>query len=170
MFCNKCGNEIKEGDKFCNKCGNKVEQEIKENNNENSLNNTVKFTPKDKFLVSIFLIICIAVIGGGIYFLYWVFFGSKIEQQEEKIERDILSALNQDGDSYTNKSTFTKEDFIKEEVVESDYRPIYKVDISNGDTLYIGLIYPNGKDNAMEYFCIGTSLDTVEKSINEYQR
>ena len=96
------------------------------------------------------------------------FFGSKIEQQEEKIKRDILSALNQDGDSYTNKSTFTKEDFTKEEAVESDYRPIYKVDISNGDTLYIGLIYPNGKDKAMEYFCIGTSLDRVEKSINEY--
>ena len=52
--------------------------------------------------------------------------------------------------------------------MESDYRPIYKVDISNGDTLYIGLIYPNGKDTAMEYFCIGTSLDRVEKSINEY--
>ena len=63
---------------------------------------------------------------------------------------------------------FTKEDFTKEEAVESDYRPIYKVDISNGDTLYIGLIYPNGKDKAMEYFCIGTSLDRVEKSINEY--
>ena len=24
MFCNKCGNEIKEGEKFCSKCGNKV--------------------------------------------------------------------------------------------------------------------------------------------------
>lgn len=25
MFCNKCGNEIKEGEKFCNKCGEKQE-------------------------------------------------------------------------------------------------------------------------------------------------
>lgn len=138
-----------------------------ENGNENNNN---QITLKDRILALIVVIICIAVIIGLIYFFYWLFFGSKIEQQEEKIERDILSALNQDGDSYTNKSTFTKEDFTKEEVVESDYRPIYKVDISNGDTLYIGLIYPNGKDKAMEYFCIGTSLDRVEKSINEYQR
>lgn len=27
MFCNKCGNEIKEGEKFCAKCGNKVRNE-----------------------------------------------------------------------------------------------------------------------------------------------
>lgn len=133
-----------------------------ENSNENNNN---QITLKDRILALIFVIICIAVIIGTIY---WLFFGSKIEQQEEKIERDILSALNQDGDSYTNKSTFTKEDFTKEEVVESDYRPIYKVDISNGDTLYIGLIYPNGKEKSLEYFCIGTSLDRVEKSINEY--
>lgn len=133
-----------------------------ENSNENNNN---QITLKDRILALIFVIICIAVIIGTIY---WLFFGSKIEQQEEKIKREILSALNQDGDSYTNKSTFTKEDFTKEEAVESDYRPIYKVDISNGDTLYIGLIYPNGKDKAMEYFCIGTSLDRVEKSINEY--
>lgn len=25
MFCNKCGNEIKDGDVFCSKCGNKIE-------------------------------------------------------------------------------------------------------------------------------------------------
>lgn len=137
-----------------------------ENSNENNNNNNI--TLKDRISTLIVEIICIAVIIGLIYFLYWLFFGRNIEQQEEKIERDILSALNQDGDSYTNKSTFTKEDFTKEEVVESDYRPIYKVDISNGDTLYIGLIYPNGKEKSLEYFCIGTSLDRVEKSINEY--
>ena len=28
MFCNKCGNEIKEGDKFCSKCGNEVKEKI----------------------------------------------------------------------------------------------------------------------------------------------
>lgn len=26
MYCNKCGNEIKEGEKFCGKCGNKVKE------------------------------------------------------------------------------------------------------------------------------------------------
>lgn len=26
MFCNKCGNEIKEGEKFCGKCGNKIKK------------------------------------------------------------------------------------------------------------------------------------------------
>lgn len=25
MFCNKCGNEVKDGEKFCNKCGEKLE-------------------------------------------------------------------------------------------------------------------------------------------------
>ena len=27
MYCEKCGNEIKEGEKFCAKCGNNLEQE-----------------------------------------------------------------------------------------------------------------------------------------------
>lgn len=28
MFCNKCGNKLKEGDLFCNKCGNKTESSM----------------------------------------------------------------------------------------------------------------------------------------------
>lgn len=32
MYCNKCGNELKEDDLFCNKCGNKIEQESDTNN------------------------------------------------------------------------------------------------------------------------------------------
>ncbi|MCI9177006.1 MAG: zinc ribbon domain-containing protein [Clostridia bacterium] len=28
MFCNKCGNEVKEGEKFCNKCGEKIEETV----------------------------------------------------------------------------------------------------------------------------------------------
>ncbi len=33
MYCEKCGNEIKEGEKFCAKCGNNLEQEeIKKEN------------------------------------------------------------------------------------------------------------------------------------------
>jgi len=32
MFCNKCGNKIKEGSSFCNKCGSivKKEEEVKQ--------------------------------------------------------------------------------------------------------------------------------------------
>ena len=31
MFCNKCGNEIKEGEKFCGKCGNKIKKAKRKN-------------------------------------------------------------------------------------------------------------------------------------------
>ena len=32
MFCENCGNEIKEGEKFCGKCGKSIEQgEVKNN-------------------------------------------------------------------------------------------------------------------------------------------
>lgn len=38
MFCEKCGNEIKEGEQFCSKCGTKVDLE-KENSNNNFIKN-----------------------------------------------------------------------------------------------------------------------------------
>ncbi len=31
MFCSKCGNEIKKGDKYCGKCGNKINDDLKRN-------------------------------------------------------------------------------------------------------------------------------------------
>lgn len=35
MFCEKCGNEIKEGEKFCGKCGKNIEQEEVKNDISN---------------------------------------------------------------------------------------------------------------------------------------
>ena len=59
MFCNKCGNEIKEGDKFCSKCGN----EVKEKNNKHRSSKKEKII----FIVGmlIFIIIIIIYIIGG---------------------------------------------------------------------------------------------------------
>ena len=49
MFCNKCGNEISEGEKFCRKCGAEAVDTNKEtiNNNYNSSNENNK-KPKIK--------------------------------------------------------------------------------------------------------------------------
>lgn len=40
MYCEKCGNELKEGEKFCAKCGASFEQE--ETRKENTTENTVE--------------------------------------------------------------------------------------------------------------------------------
>lgn len=39
MYCNQCGNEIKEGEVFCPKCGNSINQE-QQVNNENQFNSS----------------------------------------------------------------------------------------------------------------------------------
>lgn len=50
MKCNKCGNELNEGDLFCNKCGNKVgEDNIIEVNTEEKQNNTTEQATSEEY-------------------------------------------------------------------------------------------------------------------------
>ncbi len=128
-------------------------------------NNAIIKNPLIALLVS-----CI-IFGGIMYGIFhWVDISTQKDKEqriEEKCMRHILSALNQNGYKYTNKTTFTENDFTAEEVVKSDYKPIYKVNISNGDVLYIGFVYPTGKGNTFEVFCINANLDRVKNSINQ---
>ena len=48
MYCEKCGNELKEGEKFCAKCGASFEQENKkENVTENTVERTKNYIEKN---------------------------------------------------------------------------------------------------------------------------
>lgn len=60
MYCRKCGNEIKDGEKFCGKCGQEVNEEIK-NTSSNKKKNNVWTT----ITVIIAVIVAIAVIQIG---------------------------------------------------------------------------------------------------------
>lgn len=65
MYCEKCGNEINDGDTFCSKCGNKIE-DIK-NRQENKEQNRKKSSKINKkmicVIVGIIIVIIIAVVG-----------------------------------------------------------------------------------------------------------
>lgn len=116
-------------------------------------------------------IIATIIVGIGIYAIFHYFYVTEPKKQEqESATSNILSVLNQSGYEYTNKSTFTKEDFTAEEVEKSDYKPIYKVKISNGDILYVCLIYPNGNKGGYrthEKFIISKDLNRLKNSINQ---
>lgn len=113
------------------------------------------------------LVLIIIVLAGTFYYVFVII---PKQGEEESTTTNILSALNQSGYEYTNKSTFTEEDFTIEEVEKSDYKPIYKVNISNGDTLYICLIYANGNKGGYktnDRFIISKNLDRLKNSINQ---
>ena len=82
MFCNKCGNEIKEGDKFCSKCGNEVEniQELKNKSNNKEAIPQGSFRTHFSFGILLTYTIVAFLVGGVIsifirsYFIYKYFF------------------------------------------------------------------------------------------------
>lgn len=69
MYCDKCGNEIKEGEEFCNKCGNSIENEKKEevsNSNQHS-NNSENILKSKKVLILSIIVFIISGIGSSIF-------------------------------------------------------------------------------------------------------
>jgi len=73
MFCNKCGNEIKEGEKFCSKCGNKIKElEIK------NLNIWQRI-----ILIMISIVIIMFIIS------YVVYLVNHTQGNESKIEKNV---------------------------------------------------------------------------------
>lgn len=76
MFCNKCGNEIKEGEKFCSKCGNKIKElEIK------NLNIWQRI-----ILIMISIVIIMFIIS---YVVYLVNSNNHTQGNESKIEKNV---------------------------------------------------------------------------------
>lgn len=71
-FCNKCGNELKEGVKFCSKCGNEISN-VQSNNtvakNINDLKSTEPKKNKKALLIILGLILLIAVVILIVFFM-----------------------------------------------------------------------------------------------------
>ena len=65
MFCNKCGNEIKEGELFCPKCGNKIGEEDTQNKNTEQ-EHRKKTNKKLTIILVVIIVLCViacAVLG-----------------------------------------------------------------------------------------------------------
>lgn len=109
-------------------------------------------------------IVAFIVLFGGI--MFWVFVIAPNQEKQSSRESNIVMALNEKGSKYIDKYTFTTEDFKAEEVIKSDYKPVYKLSFTNGDVLYIGLVIPSGK-SFVDSYSIGYTLEQVQKSINQ---
>ena len=69
MFCNKCGNEIKEGELFCPKCGNKIEEEGTQNKNTEQ-EHRKKTNKKLTIILIVIIVLCvIACVALGVFLL-----------------------------------------------------------------------------------------------------
>lgn len=70
MFCNECGNKIKENAKFCNKCGRTVHNnKLSYNSNLNHSESLLKNKKKNKNIIIVpIIILTIGVIGIGGYY------------------------------------------------------------------------------------------------------
>lgn len=61
MFCNKCGNELKENTKFCSKCGNPIINDVKQVINEDSKQSSLIRNNKIIITISIIVILVISL-------------------------------------------------------------------------------------------------------------
>lgn len=109
------------------------------------------------------IIITIIIFGGVIW---WFNNDNKSVQNKTHISY-ITRVLNEKGSTYTDKYTFTEEDIKVDTIVESEYKPIYKVTINNGDILYVGFLIPNGKNHSYDAYSIGYTLEQVQNSLNQ---
>ncbi|MEE0866070.1 MAG: zinc ribbon domain-containing protein [Clostridia bacterium] len=101
MKCNKCGNELKDGDLFCGNCGNKIILK-KENENNNKISIDIK---------SIIIIIIII----GVLILVVKFISSSNDRTVSKTNADAGRLYNEyvnQGNNYS-KETITTEKFNK---------------------------------------------------------
>ncbi len=90
MFCSKCGNELKEGEKFCSKCGksaNHIEKDKKSN----------KFNKKIIFVV-LGIIVIVAIIGTVI------FISSKSRNNENSNIEQTVNNIQQNNNKEANKN------------------------------------------------------------------
>lgn len=91
MFCNKCGNEIKEGEKFCSKCGNKIKK-------------------RKKIIISIGIILLVILICGILYI------GITVNKQFNKINNNTNSEIqvnNINSNGNGNENNLKVEDLVK---------------------------------------------------------
>ncbi len=89
MFCNKCGNEIKEGEKFCSKCGNKIKK-------------------RKNIIISIGIILLVILICGILYI------GITVNKQFNKINNNTNSEIQVNNiNSNGNENNLKVEDLVK---------------------------------------------------------
>lgn len=112
---------------------------------------------KDQFIGTIIGIILFGAV------MYWVFVISPSNTKKEERMRSIADSLSQS--TYTQMTSYTVDDFKAEEVVKSDYKPIYKVTTKKGEVFYVGLIIPDGK-YGVDSHVIGQNLTRVQESMN----
>lgn len=157
QYCSNCGNEIKQGSAFCAKCGNKLEVISNSSNITTDNVQAEAQIAQSKYTFLSILVRCIIFLG----IMYWVFVGIPNKVHNDSIPGIIQNALSQE-----LNIVLTEDNFTFSEIIKSDYRPGYKVNIDGIGVVYVGLIFPNGKNGVSRSFIISEDLDTLKKALN----
>lgn len=117
MFCERCGSEVKEGEKFCSSCGNQLEQSEKK---------TVKV--KFSFLIAL-IVVCVLL---GVIILCKPqkvqipnLIGMTVEQAEEEMNKIGLKSRLRVTSCGSKKEKIQKQEGPKGQVSKGDYINIY---------------------------------------------
>lgn len=118
MFCNKCGNEIKNNQQYCNKCGNRINYDRQTNHNENSYyvtNDSTNYNRTDKSngkkinilipIVSVAGLIVILVFGMVCYIICNNWKNNYFFDNEKPITQSKQTPNNQNNSPINNQSS-----------------------------------------------------------------
>lgn len=160
MKCEKCGNEMLNGDKFCGKCGTKVQEKVVTENDKTS-SRKIKIKFNNKIVIITIVILLVVGIGGTIYYNNTVIndkyltedYKKRFSSQFDNIEVEALDVED------INYKKFNK--LVLEKVtLQKDNK-----EVSN-----VGLVLVNRKENAIEGFKINNNLIEIFNGVANNDR
>lgn len=160
MKCEKCGNEMLNGDKFCGKCGTKVQEKVVIEDNKTS-GRKIKIKFNNKIVIITIVILLVVGIGGTIYYNNTVIndkyltedYKKRFSSQFDNIE---VEALDVEDISYKNFNKLV----LEKVTLQKDNK-----EVSN-----VGLVLVNRKENSIEGFTINNNLIEIFNGVANNDR
>ena len=127
MYCNKCGNEIKQGQIYCNKCGNKI------NNLYNSFEQNVNYNMNNNSNRKTSAVLPVAIVGGAVFlfllivipfFIIINFIGNDYNFDYLDEQGDISQEQKNTPETKTSVTTSNKGKYQTDIVVDNVYENI----------------------------------------------
>lgn len=175
MYCEKCGNEIKDNEQFCEKCGTKVNKILKTREDEMQNNAEKNNTKKPKIKIKLWYIIIIILVILAIYiaFIFCTNDKNKIstafdffnkEQNIKTTEKEKKIKYNNTSDLEKLSTTVTLSSGEKWNVngldlifIEALKKKLPEVSIGNGNNAYIEFLTAVGP-NIIKGFKINDNI------------
>lgn len=166
MFCNKCGNELKEDEKFCGKCGNEIKNNVEQVNNKKENNSKSSSLTKQTIITVSCVVILLAIMAGVVMNVAFNSSGviqtASSSENTSKEKQEILDVIDKDKLEFKiNVETLINA--IKEvnDEIEQEERAIFKTPIIICDKKTE--VSPKTQKQATVYV-LGNNLSSVNSS------